>query len=320
MKVALIAAAAAFAVVAGTNDGSSILAAGLSVPGFRPIVSLAILLSAVIVGPLLLFRGGVATTLARRLVPFHGQNADAAVLVAILSAMTVVFGLTRLGLPTSLTLALIGAITGAGLGAGLPVVWGELVEIVGVGLFAPFCAAGLAFAAARSLHHAVASVAVSRRLRRLHVATFTFQCLAYSANGGQKMLAVFALAMGVGVSGAVEDPWWLAVSIAALFGAGIVVSLRRVAAGLGKGIMPVHLRHAVIAEACSSVLVLIGGLASVPLTMSQSIAGALVGAGASEAPTRVRWAGVMRVGGAWLVTMPASIGLAALCGLGVRWL
>jgi PiT family inorganic phosphate transporter len=320
MQDALIVAAAVFAVVAGSNDGSAILSAGLSVPGLRPIASLVLLLAAVVVGPLFIFGMGVATTLAHRLVPFHGAGTDPAVLVATVSAVAVVFALTRAGLPTSLTLALIGAITGVGLGTGMPVSGGVLAEIVVVGLAAPVLAALLAFAVARILPRAVGGTHMTRRLRRLHVATFSLQCLAYSANGGQKMLAVFAFAVGAASGGAVRDPWWLAVAIAALFGIGVSMSLRRVSANLGKGIMPVHLRHTVIAETCSFALVMGAGVAGVPLTMSQSLTGALVGAGASEARTRVRWTVAMRMAGAWTVTLPASIGLSALAGLGVRWL
>lgn len=319
MREALIAVAVMFAVVAGTNDGSSILSAALRVPGLRPLTSLTILLTAVLAGPLLLFGTGVATTLAHRLVPFSGSSAERLVFVAAISAIAVVFALTRLGLPTSLTLALIGGITGAALGAGAPVSESMLLTILLFGAVAPVLCVALALVMARVALRAVGGPKVATRARLLHRVAFSLQCLAYSANGGQKMLAVFAVATGAATGSVVRDPWWLAILVALLFGFGVLVGLRRVSASLGKEILAVHLRHALVAETCSFAVVMSAGLMGFPVTMSQSVAGALIGAGASESRIRVRWPAASRLAGAWAVTLPASIGLAALA-LGVtRW-
>lgn len=318
MTAALLLVAALFSVVAGANDGSSVVSAGLRVPGLRPLTSLAVLLVAVALGPWLLFGTGVATTLAHRLVPLSGASADRVLLAATLSAMVVVFGLVRAGLPTSLTLALVGAITGAGVGAGLSVGTGELERILLLGLAAPVVCSALAFSVAPLALRAAKGDRTSRRLRRWHEAAFGLQCLAYSANGGQKMLAVFAVATGGASGGLVRDPWWLALLVASLFGIGVLGGIRGVSGKLGKEILAVHLRHAVVAETCSFAVVMGAGLAGVPLTMSQSVAGALVGAGAGEARTRVRWPAVVRMAGAWAVTLPASVALGALAGALIR--
>lgn len=78
MKGALLVAAGLFVVVAGANDGSSVLAAGTRVSGMRPLISLVLLLSTLVVGPPLLFGTGVATTLAHRLVPFGATGSRCA--------------------------------------------------------------------------------------------------------------------------------------------------------------------------------------------------------------------------------------------------
>ncbi len=317
MRDVLVVTAAAFAVVTGANDGSAILSAGLRVPGLRPLMSLGVLLVAIAVGPWALFGTRVATTLAHRLVPFHGNGADRVFLIAALVSMVVVFVLTRAGLPTSLTLALIGAITGAGLGAGLAVQAGELIKILVFGMASPVVAAVLAYFGSRMLGRAVQGARMTTRLRRMHVVAYSLQCISYSANDGQKMLAVFAVAAGSASGGVVRDPWWLGVSVAVLFCLGVALSLRRVAANVGEGILSVHLRHAVVAEASTFALVMSAGLIGVPTTTTQSLAGGLVGAGASEARSRVRWTVAARLAGAWVVTLPASIGLAALASAGL---
>lgn len=319
MREALVAAASLFAVVAGTNDGSSILAAGLRVPGLRPVWSLLLLLSAIVLGPLVLFGTGVAATLAHGLVPFSGAAATKTILIAASSAMAVVFLLTRAGLPTSLTLGLVGAITGAGLGFGLPVSGAMVARVLLVGLAAPLLCSLLAFGLAPLALRLLEGSRLGGRIRWFHRLAFSAQCLAYSANGGQKMLAVFAVAAGATSGSIVGDPWWLAVAVAVLFGLGVVIGLKKVAHSLGRQILPLRSRHAVVGEVCSFAVVLGAGLAGVPLTMSQSVAGALVGAGAREARRRVRWPAALKMVGAWLVTLPASVALAAGIGLAVRW-
>jgi PiT family inorganic phosphate transporter len=318
MSYALLIAAGLFAVVAGANDGSSVLSAGLGSSGARPLVSLAIFLVALALGPWLLFGTSVATTLAHGLVPFSGPDTDRFVLAATISAMVVVFGLVRAGLPTSLTLALVGAIAGAGLGAGLPLRGGELAMILLVGLAAPLASALLALVISPLALRVSTGARIGGRLIAWHRVAFVLQCLAYSANGGQKMLALFAVAAGAVSGGAVRDPWYLALSLPLLFGLGVLLGIRNVSAKLGRGILAVRLRHAAVAETCSFAVVMGAGLAGVPLTMSQSVAGALVGAGLSESRTRVRWHEVTRMAGAWGATLPASIALAALAGLAAR--
>jgi PiT family inorganic phosphate transporter len=316
VPVVLLALAALFAVVAGANDGSTIVAAGLRVPGLRPITQIGLLLAALVLGPTVLFGTRVASTLAERLVPFGGGQHQGVVLVAIVVSVGVVFTLARAGLPTSLTLALMGAITGAGVGAGLPVALPVLAEVALAGVLAPVLAGFLGFALTRGGLRVVGGWRATRRARRLHLAAYCLQCLAYSANGGQKMLAVFAIATAGTVGSA---NWGLALAAAGLFGLGLVGGVRRAAANLSRGVLAVHLRHALVAEVCSSVVVAGGGLAGLPLTMSQAVSGGLIGAGASESPARVRWATAARLAGAWLVTLPGSIATAALGGVLVRW-
>lgn len=315
MEVALLVAAAVFAVAAGANDGSSILAAGVRVPGLRPGVSLAVLLVAVLLGPLVVFGTGVATTLSHRLVEFGGgHTAHAALLVAVVAAVVVVLALARAGLPTSLTLALVGAISGAGWGAGLPVNTALLVTILFAGLAAPIVSGGLGWGLAQLVWRLMGGPKAGRRARRWHVVAYGLQCLAYAANGAQKMLAVFAVAIGASSAVRATDSWWLALGTTLLFGVGVLFGLRRIAGSLGNGIFRVRLRHTLVAEVSSSAIVLAGGMLGVPLTMSQAVTGSLIGAGASESPTRVRWPAALRMAGAWVITLPAAMGLGILGG------
>ena len=310
MRDVLIAAAMVFAIVAGANDGCSMLAGSWQVAAPRPTTAWLILVSAVALIPDLLGTH-VAFTLAHGLVPFAGPGVQRAVLIAVSVAMLVVFGLTRVGVSTSLTLALIGAITGAGFGAGVRVDLLRVAVVLGLGLVAPVVAASLAYLLSRTALPALHAQKARRWLRHIHVATFGVQCVAYATNGAQKVLALMILANGGIVRRGAALSRLDVLLAAAPFGLGTLLGIRRVSSTLGRAVFAVRLRHAVVAEIVSTVLSLSAGLVGIPLTMSQSVTGALVGAGASEGARRVRWTVAGRFLGAWALTMPTSMGLAA---------
>ncbi len=205
---ALTALAALFAIITGINDGGALLATGLKIPNIRPVTGVLMMMTAVALVPLVTHR--VATTFATRLTTAGGPDGRIIMFVAVLSALAVVLVLSNRGRPTSLTLAIVGALTGAGLGWGVPVSPQIVLFVLAVALAAPFAGALLAV----PMRRALSRLGHTRLLRRWHRAGFTLQCLAYAANDGQKMLAVFMLAQGF--SGA---PLPTCVAMAGMFGA-----------------------------------------------------------------------------------------------------
>ncbi|MFC6899046.1 hypothetical protein ACFQGX_27410 [Nonomuraea dietziae] len=105
-----------FAVVSGVNDGGTLLATGLKLPTVRPIVGVLTLVLLTALVPLVSQQ--VAHTFVTRLASFEGPGATHAMTIAVLSAIAVVMALSHHGRPTSLTLAIVGGLTGAGLGWG----------------------------------------------------------------------------------------------------------------------------------------------------------------------------------------------------------
>jgi len=120
--IVLFLAAAAFTMLNGANDGGTLVAVGLTVRGISPIVAVVGLALAVAIVPVLIGTR-VATTLTSRLVSLDGDAGRLALLTAVVSAVVVTAGLSWRGLPTSLTLALVGGIAGVGWGYALPVSW-----------------------------------------------------------------------------------------------------------------------------------------------------------------------------------------------------
>ena len=309
--VAFTAIAVVFAIITGANDGGAILTMGLRIPRLRPIGAIAVLAVGVGVAPVL-FGVEVARTFSRRLVAFDGATGRTAFVVGLCAALAVVAVLTARGLPTSLTLALVGGITGAGLGYDLPVSWSSVLSVLAFGIAAPVVGGLLGLGLARLLRLLPAERRLPQVVRAVTVIGYALQALAYGANDGQKMLAVFAVADG--------DPFrvrpsaGVLVASGLLFAVGTVISLRRLAGRLGRDLLVVRPVHALSAELGSAGAVLGSAALGMPVSMTQSIAGALVGAGMSESSRRVRWRAVARLGTAWAATLPASVAVAFAAG------
>jgi inorganic phosphate transporter, PiT family len=314
----LLVAAVAFAVVNGVNDGGALLSVGLDVRTLRPLTALVWLATAVAVTPLVIGTA-VATTLTSRLVTLEGPDGPLSLVVAVVVAVVVTWGLAARGLPTSLTLGVVGAIAGAGVGAGLAVSWATVGVVLALGLAAPFVGLAVAWVLTRLVGAWPSPRPLDQRTRRWHLVAFGAQCVAYGANDGQKMLAVLAVAAGSAAGGAVPVIGWQLAVVAAAFFVGAAIGLPRVARTLGGGVVAVRPHEAVSSELASAAVVLATGAFGAPVSMTQAVSGGLVGAGGTRGWSRVRWVAVTKLGAAWVVTLPAAfVAAAAATGALVR--
>jgi inorganic phosphate transporter, PiT family len=312
----LLALAAMFAAINGINDGSTLVANGLKVNSLRPLTAALLVLAGLAFVPLL-FGTGVATTLVGRLVVFDGPLGRWPVAAAILSATVVTLLLTRRGLPTSLTLGLIGGITGAGLGAGLPVAWRMVAIVLVLAALAPLVGAGLAYVISGLPTPLPRRTSGRRVVGNAHRVGFVLQCLAYGANDGQKILAVFAIALGQ-TSGRVEASAGLLLVIALLFMVGMVTGLPRIASTISSGVITSRPYDAAVAGFSSAAAVLGTAAVGMPVSMTQAITGALVGVGRRTGAGRIRWQVVGRIAVAWTLTLPLAAVVAWLPAAAMR--
>lgn len=307
MSLALALLAGMFALITGMNDGGAMLGTGLKMPSVRPIYGLLMLVVAVTVVPLISYQ--VAVTFTTRLTSLQGEDGQLAMAVAVVVALVVVAMLNHRGQPTSLTLAIVGAITGSGLGWGLPVSTDGVVFVLLVGLLAPFAGAAVAAVARRLL----VRLSDGRKLAVWHRIGFGLQCLAYAANDGQKMLAVFMIALSF--QGA---PPAICALIGLIFACGALYGLPRAGRTLSREILASRPLHGVSAELAGGITVIGCALAGAPVSMTQVIAGGLIGAGVAETTRRIRWPAAMKIVIAWLLTLPVSGVLAAGAALLVK--
>lgn len=309
---ALVVVACLFAVFTGANDGGSVLSTSLKATSLRPMTATVMLAVSLVLMPVV-FGTQVATTLAERLVTFDGPHGRTTLIIAVSGATAVVAVLSRWGLPTSLTLALIGSILGAGLGAGFAVAWSWVTAVLVLAVVAPVAGLLGARVVARLWAAPTARAGVGRRVRRLHRVGFTLLACAYGANDGQKILAVLVLATSAGGVGADGVPARVPVLLAAsaLFAVGTLIGVRRYATRMGSAVLPATPVHGVTAQLSAAVAVTGSAAAGMPVSMTQVVAGALVGSALANSSRSVRWNAALGVVAAWVVTVPAAAAVTA---------
>jgi inorganic phosphate transporter, PiT family len=312
VDVAVVAVAAAFAVLNGVNDGGTLVAMGLKMPSVKLGTGLLLLAGSVVAVPLL-WGTAVAVTLADRLVTFEGETGRVAILLATLSAMGVVAWLAHRSLPTSLTLALVGGLTGAGLGSGLPIAWGWLAFVLAMAAFAPALGAALGYALSRMALRISRPGGAPAAIQGTHRLAFAGQCVAYGANDGQKMLAVFMIATSTQADRP-SLPTILAIGL--LFLIGSMIGVRRFSGTLATGVLPARPVNTVAAEISSAMAVLASAGAGAPVSMTQAVAGGLVGSGISDGYRRIRWRTASQIAVAWALTLPMAVALSAALAAG----
>lgn len=296
-------AATGFAVVNGCNDGGALLTAGVSGSGVRPSAIFGIAGVVLAVAPVL---GGVkvARTLTDGITPLSGR-ADL-LLVIVGAASVVVWVASRRGAATSITVALVGAIAGAGYGAGLPVRLVGVARIVGLAIAAPIVAAFVARAIGAVLVRYARGERIRRLVMRARLAAFSALCVAYAANDGQKILAVFALAVGLQLNARSPLTAAVAAGSAVVFVAGMWFGARAVACRLARGLGLKRPYEATVVDLSTASVILCGAAVGAPMSMTQAYSGAMVGLASVPSVRRVRWGTFSKLAVTWLVTAPLA--------------
>lgn len=302
LGLSLVVAAAAYAVVHGINNGATLIVTALRVPGVTARGALAVAVLGVAVAPLIVGTA-VAGTVADGFVT--GGDPRAVMLVAVVVSSALTLGLSLLGIPMSLTLAFVGALVGAAPVFGLSVRPAAVVTVLVAALAAPALGALLSWLLLKAVVPVCAAVPATRVVAVGHWVGYPALCLAYGANDAQKVLAVAAVALGLGVGDSVGN-WWLPVSIAVLFGVGAVFGAGARMQRTGAGIAPLRPVDAAVVELATAGAVFASVAVGTPVALAQAAAGAVLGSGAAEAVRRVRWYQAARIGVAWIVSFPSA--------------
>ncbi len=242
------------------------------------------------------------------------------------------------GLPTSSSHALLGgyggaAVAKAGFGALIASGWVKPILFIflspmigmGAGLFLTIV---LGWGA-----HRFPAAPVERFFRRLQILSAALFSLSHGANDAQKTMgiivsllvatqALFAGATGwmahLYLPNADHIPMWIVLSAHTAIALGTAAGGWRIVKTMGTRITKLRPFGGVCAETGGAAAVFLASALGVPVSTTHTITGAIVGVGAANRLSAVRWGLAGRIVWAWILTIPMSASIAAIAWLVLR--
>jgi PiT family inorganic phosphate transporter len=265
----------------------------------------------------------VADTVGKLVAPAGGVAMS--MLVAVLFAAIAWNLFTwRAGLPSSSSHALIGALIGMGLTAyGVGAVhWGEVYPVFVALITSPIAGLLLAYVAAVMLLNLLRRARPSHAntaFRRLQLFSSGFVAFSHGANDAQKTMAIITLALFS--SGRLPEfavPTWVAFVAALAIGLGTWAGGWRIIRTMGTRIVRMEPVGGFAAQTAAAGVIQLATTWGLPVSTTQVVSGAVMGAGATRRFSAVRWGVARRIVWAWIFTIPASATLATLATLLVK--
>ena len=262
----------------------------------------------------------VANTVGSLVAPAGGVAMS--MLIAVLfGAITWNLFTWRAGLPSSSSHALIGALIGMGLAVyGLDAVqWGEVYPVFIALVTSPVVGLLIAYVLTVVLLNLFCRVRPSHAnsvFRRLQLFSSAFVAFSHGANDAQKTMAIITLALFS--SGRLPEfvvPVWVALAAAIAIGLGTWAGGWRIIRTMGTRIVRMQPVDGFAAQTAAAAVIQLATTWGLPVSTTQVVSGAVMGAGSTRRFSAVRWGVARRIVWAWIFTIPASAVLAASAAL-----
>jgi PiT family inorganic phosphate transporter len=265
---------------------------------------------------------GVAVTVAKGIIDTPRTESGLAVVGAALVG-AILWNLTTwyFGLPSSSSHALIGGMVGAAVASATTVHWAGVLEKVVIPMVvSPLVGLGLGFlvmigimwAARRANPHRA-----GRLFRRAQIVSASSLALGHGLQDAQKSMGIIVLALVV--TGHQQDfhvPLWVIVACATALAAGTWSGGLRIMRTLGRRIFHLTPPHGFAAEvSAASVLYLTAFVFAAPVSTTHVVTSAVMGVGATQRRTAVRWSVAGEIATGWVLTFPGAALIAAVAYL-----
>jgi PiT family inorganic phosphate transporter len=237
-----------------------------------------------------------------------------------------------LGLPSSSSHALLGGYAGAAIakaGFGALILSGWILPVTFI-VVSPVLGMTIALALTVGLSWLLRGAPpgpVDRIFRRLQLLSAALYSLSHGANDAQKTMGIIVSLLVASQASFASQTGWLShlylpsadhIPIWVILAAHTAIALGTAAGGwrivktMGTRITKLRPFGGFCAETAGGITVLLASSLGVPVSTTHTITGAIVGVGAAQRLSAVRWGVAKRIVWAWILTMPMSAAIAAL--------
>ena len=313
--IILIALALIFDFLNGFHDSANVVATMISSRAMTPTAALIIASVANFIGPFI-FGVAVAKSIGQD-VASPSSITIAVVLAALLSASIWNLITWFFGIPSSSSHALIGGIIGAVLvGSGVQALKYEGLVLIGLALFlSPVLGFFLGQIAMRVSLWAVRNATPKANMffKYAQIPTAFTLALSHGTNDAQKTMGIITMGLVVlGYQQAFIVPWWVILASATAIGIGTALGGWRIIHTLGGKFYRIRPIHSFTSQLTSMVVILSASLFGGPVSTTHVVSSSIIGVGAAQRKSMVRWGVMSDILIAWFLTVPLSAGFAAL--------
>jgi PiT family inorganic phosphate transporter len=314
----------AFDFTNGFHDTANYIATWVGTRAISPRMGVAVAAAANLAGAFV--TTAVAKTVGKGIIDTGLAN-DKTVLAALFGAIAWNLLTWWLGLPSSSTHALIGGLVGAALvqSGSAGVQWHGIWEkVVLPGAISPavgFAGAFLLLLALYWIFRNLAPGPAGHGFRLGQLASGTWVAFTHGANDAQKTMGVVALALySHGTISHFYIPWWVKVGAGLTIAAGTYVGGWRIVKTLGQRIYKMQPEQGFAAQVAAGSTLYAGTHFGFPISTTHVVSGSVLGAGAVQRLSAVRWGVAGSIVVAWVVTLPAAAAVAAAFWFPVNWI
>ncbi|MFC5610314.1 inorganic phosphate transporter [Variovorax soli] len=318
LVILLVGLALAFDFMNGFHDAANSIATVVSTGVLKPThaVAFAAFFNLIAIG---VFHLSVAATVGKGIVE-PGVVDVHVVFGALLGAITWNLVTWYYGIPSSSSHALIGGIVGAVMAkAGSSVLLaGGILKTVAFIFVSPvlgFFLGALMMVAVAWVFRLSTPSRVDRWFRRLQLVSAGAYSLGHGGNDAQKTIGIiWMLLIATGHSAATDaaPPTWTIVSCYTAIALGTMFGGWRIVKTMGQKITKLKPVGGFCAETGGALTLFLATFLGIPVSTTHTITGAIVGVGAAQRMSAVRWGVAGNIVWAWIFTIPASAFVAAI--------
>jgi PiT family inorganic phosphate transporter len=231
-----------------------------------------------------------------------------------------------LSLPTSSSHALIGGYAGAafakaGFAALVAGKWGITLAFLVLSPLIGMITAYLLMVAVYWAFRNFTPAQMDRHFRRYQLVSAAFLSCAHGTNDAQKTMGIItAVLVAGGIQKDFHVPTWVIGASSTAIGLGTMSGGWRIVRTMGTRLTRLRPRSGFCAETGAAVSILFATWLGLPVSSTHAIAGAIAGVGSIQRTRAVRWNVAGGIVTAWILTIPASAGVAAIFYFFVRLL
>jgi len=241
---------------------------------------------------------------------------DLVIISALLSAILWNLITILMGLPVSSSHALFGGLAGAAMahgGTGILNI-GGIIKILTSLLVSPILGIVFGYLFMKLILRLFGQLSpgvISKYFGRLQIISSAFMAFGHGSNDAQKAMGIITMALlSGGAIKTLDVPTWVVLTCALAMGFGTLFGGWKIIKTLGHKMLKLEPIHGFAAETSSTAIIIAASHFGLPVSTTHVVSTAILGVGATKRLSAVRWGIAGKIVMAWVLTLPACIGMA----------